>query len=134
MEDKYCVICGAKINNPRINSKTCCEEKCKDELRRRSALESYNRRKNADPEGFLRNHRERIRKMRENDREKIDNLEKTLLEYKTDKLLTLLKDTYFVNGCGGENLDSLLKVVRSAIVDNRKIDSLIESLNDAKSV
>ena len=134
MEDKYCVICGAKINNPRINSKTCCEEKCKDELRRRSALESYNRRKNADPEGFLRNHRERIRKMRENDREKIDNLEKTLLEYKTDKLLTLLKDTSFVNGCGGENLDSLLKVVRSAIVDNRRIDNLIESLNDAKSV
>lgn len=134
MEEKYCVICGAKINNPRINSKTCCEEKCKDELRRRSALESYNRRKNADPEGFLRNHRERIRKMRENDREKIDSLEKTLLEYKTDKLLTLLKDTYFVNGCGGENLDSLLKVVRSAIIDNRRIDNLIESLNDAKSI
>lgn len=134
MEDKRCVICGAKIDSPRANAKTCCEEKCKDELRRRSALESYNRRKNADPEGFLRNHRERIRKMRETDREKIDSLEKTLLEYKTDKLLTLLKDTYFVNGCGGENLDNLLEVVRSAIIDNNKIDSLIENLNDAKSV
>lgn len=134
MEEKHCVICGAKIDNPRRNSKTCCEEKCKYELRRRSALESYNRRKNADPEGFLRNHRERIRKMRETDREKIDSLEKTLLEYKTDKLLTMLKDTYFVNGCGGENLDSLLEVVRSAIIDNSEIDSLIESLNDAKSV
>ena len=134
MEEKYCVICGAKIDNPRINSKTCCEEKCKDELRRRSALESYNRRKNADPEGFLRNHRERIRKMRETDREKIDSLEKTLLEYKTDKLLTMLTDTYFVNGCGGENLDRLLEVVRAAIIDNREIDNLIESLNDAKSV
>jgi len=134
MEEKHCVICGAKIDNPRRNSKTCCEEKCKDELRRRSALESYNRRKNADPEGFLRNHRERIRKMRETDREKIDSLEKTLLEYKTDKLLTMLKDTYFVNGCGGENLDSLLEVVRSAIIDNSEIDNLIESLNDAKSV
>lgn len=134
MEEKYCVICGAKIDNPRKNSKTCCEEKCKAELRRRSALESYNRRKNADPEGFLRNHRERIRKMRETDRAKIDSLEKTLLEYKTDKLLTLLKDTYFVNGCGGENLDNLLEVVRSAVIDNSKLDSLIESLNDAKSV
>ena len=134
MEEKRCVICGAKIDNPRANAKTCCKEKCKEELRRRSALESYNRRKSADPEGFLRNHRERIRKMRETDREKIDSLKKTLLEYKTDKLLTLLKDTYFVNGCGGENLDNLLEVVRSAIIDNSKIDSLIESLNDAKSV
>ena len=134
MEEKHCVICGAKIDSPRANAKTCCKEECKNELRRRSALESYNRRKNADPEGFLRNHRERIRKMRETDREKIDSLEKTLLEYKTDKLLTILKDTYFVNGCGGENLDSLLEVVRSAIIDNSKIDSLIESLNDAKSV
>jgi hypothetical protein len=134
MEEKRCVICGAKIENPRKNSKTCCGERCKAELRRRSALESYNRRKDADPEGFLRNHRERIRKMRETDREKIDSLEKTLLEYKTDKLLTLLKDTYFVNGCGGENLDHLLEVVRSAVIDNSKLDSLIESLNDAKTI
>lgn len=134
MEEKYCVICGAKISSPRRNSKTCCEESCKAELRRRSALESYNRRKEADPEGFLRDHRERIRKMRETDKEKIDSLEKTLLEYKADKLLSLLKDTYFVNGCGGENLDRLLEVVRSAIIDNNKLDSLIESLNNAKSV
>ena len=34
----------------------------------------------------------------------------------------------------GENLDSLLEVVRSAIIDNSEIDNLIESLNDAKSV
>ena len=46
----------------------------------------------------------------------------------------MLKDAYFVNGCGGENLDSLLEVVRSAIIDNSEIDNLIESLNDAKSV
>lgn len=134
MKSKTCVICGAKIENPRKNAVTCGKEECRSANRRRTALESYNHRRDADPDAFLKAHRERIRKMRETDRAKIESLEKSLLEYKTDKLLTMLKDTYFVNGCGGENLDSLLDKVRLAIIDNSEIDGIIAELEDAEAL
>lgn len=132
MEDKYCVICGAKIENPRLNAKTCCDPECMRKYRIKSTRENQLRRWK-DPKNIaLRNAQANSYYHRNKNR--VTKLEQTVLSYKAKELTAKLKDTYFAGGCGGENLDKLLNIVEIAIVDSDKIEELIADLENAELI
>ena len=133
-EDKFfCTICGKEIENPRANSKTCCDPECQRKRRIATTREKQIERAQEDAQ-YIAN-RNRIsnasyhRKMN-----RISKLEQMVLEYKAKELTSKLKDTYFAGGCGGENLDKLLDVVVSVISDVNTIDDAIESLDNAETL
>lgn len=132
MEEKVCVICGKKIEKPRSNSKTCCDRECIRKYNimstRRGQLE---RAKNPE---YLKEKRERDKRYYRRKVGKLNELETQLLGYKVNELENKLKDTYFAGGCGGENLDKLLEVVRGVILDPYSIDDAIASLDDVEIV
>lgn len=133
MEEKFCVICGKKINNPRKNSKTCCDPECFRKNRIKTTREGQIKRAKEDPHYI--EHRNRAANLYYHSRvSRVTQLEKVILGYKATEFLSVLKDKYFAGGCGGENLDALLEEVKSVIVDTSTIDEAIEKAKDAGTI
>lgn len=133
MEEKFCKVCGKKIENPRVNAKTCCEPECKRKYNIMHNKFKFEEKMANDPE-YRERRLEQYRNSQKRRKNRLNELERQLLGYKVNELINKLKDTYFAGGCGGENLDKLLEVVRNVILDVYSIDDAIASLDDAEIV
>lgn len=132
MEEKFCKVCGKKIENPRANAKTCCDPECTRKYNIMSTREGQIKREK-NPE-YLEERRKRSNQYYHHKIGKLNELERQLLGYKVNELADKLKDTYFAGGCGGENLDKLLEVMKGVILDPYSIDDAIESLDDVETL
>lgn len=130
-EEKFCIVCGKKIENPKSNSKTCLDAECMRINRCRvTRANQIERCKNPEYKAEV-NARSKASYHRKTGR--IAELEHEVLACKAAILTDKLKATYFAGGCGGENIDKLLAVVKSVISDVDTIDDAIASL-DAETV
>lgn len=126
-EEKFCTVCGKKIENPKANSKTCCNPECMRINRcRTTRAKQIEREKDPKYRALVNANANALyhRKV-----ERIAKLEQELITYKVSVLTNKLKDTYFAGGCGGENLDKLLEVVTGVMLNIDTIDEAIASLD-----
>lgn len=131
--EKFCVICGKKIENPRSNSVTCGDPEC-GRKRRIATTRAKQIEKEKNEPGYIQMRNERSNRTYHNRVNRLNSLERQLLGYKLNELANKLKDTYFAGGCGGENLDKLLDAMKSVALDPYSIDDTIAGLDDVELV
>lgn len=126
--EKFCVICGKKIEHAKANSKTCCDKECMRLHRIAHTRYLQEKRKSEDP-NYTAMVNKRAREAFHRRKERVSELEAKLFLYKADEVFSIIKSKLL--DCADIEpamLDEMFGLAKKAMLEPNEVDSVIATL------